>query len=168
MNTFRGYKGGIRVDLKEIKDLMAAMRKTGIQKLVIKRKEGDELQLETQIGSNALPIGSPSVQPNKEQTFFQSPSQVDSSENPSPVVKEEKLGDHITAPLVGTIYHSPSPDDEPFVKVGDMVQEDTVLCIIEAMKVMNEVKAGKSGKIAEILVENGHPVEFGTKMFRIV
>ena len=156
------------MDLKEIKDLMAAMRKTGIQKLIIKRKEGDELQLETQIASNASPIGSPSVQPNKEQTFFHSPSHVDSSENRSPVAKEEKLGDHITAPLVGTIYHSPSPDDEPFVKVGDMVQEDTVLCIIEAMKVMNEVKAGKSGKIAEILVENGHPVEFGTKMFRIV
>jgi acetyl-CoA carboxylase biotin carboxyl carrier protein len=156
------------VDLKEIKDLMTAMRKTGIQKLIIKKKEGDELQLETQIGSNASPVGFSSAQSNKEQTFFHSSSPVDSIENHSPLVKEEKSENYITAPLVGTIYHSTSPDDEPFVKVGDMVQEDTVLCIIEAMKVMNEVKAGKSGKIVEILVENGHPVEFGTKMFRIV
>ncbi|VHO03610.1 acetyl-CoA carboxylase biotin carboxyl carrier protein [Candidatus Rhabdochlamydia sp. T3358] len=155
------------MDLKEIKDLMTAMRKAGIQKLIIKKREGDELQLETQTDSNMSSIGSPSAQHNKEQTFFHSPS-VHSSEKLSPLVKEEKPGQHITAPLVGTIYHSASPDDEPFVKVGDMVQEDTVLCIIEAMKVMNEVKAGKSGKIAEILVENGHPVEFGTKMFRIV
>ncbi len=156
------------MDLKEIKDLMTAMRKAGIQKLIIKKREGDELQLETQTDSNMSPIASPSAQHNKEQTFFHSPSPVHSSENHSPLTKEEKPGQHITAPLVGTIYHSASPDDEPFVKVGDMVQEDTVLCIIEAMKVMNEVKAGKSGKIAEILVENGHPVEFGTKMFRIV
>ncbi|KAG6559470.1 Biotin carboxyl carrier protein of acetyl-CoA carboxylase [Candidatus Rhabdochlamydia oedothoracis] len=155
------------MDLKEIKDLMTAMRKTGIQKLIIKKKEGDELQLETQVSSNISSVGFPSTEQNKEQTFFHSPP-IHSSENHSPLVKEEKPGQHITAPLVGTIYHSASPDDEPFVKVGDMVKEDTVLCIIEAMKVMNEVKAGRSGKIAEILVENGHPVEFGTKMFRIV
>lgn len=156
------------MDLKEIKDLMTAMRKAGIQKLIIKKKEGDELQLETQVDSNTSPIGFPSAQHNKEQTFFNPPPSLHSSEKPSSLVKEEKLGQHITAPLVGTFYNSASPDDDPFVKVGDMVQENTVLCIVEAMKVMNEVKAGKSGKIAEILVENGHPVEFGTKMFRIV
>ncbi|NBT86256.1 MAG: acetyl-CoA carboxylase biotin carboxyl carrier protein, partial [Alphaproteobacteria bacterium] len=64
-------------------------------------------------------------------------------------------------------YRSPSPQDPVFVKVGDHVKENTVLCIIEAMKVMNEVKAQKTGKIAEILVENMQPVEFGTKLFRI-
>ena len=155
------------MDLKEIKDLMTAMRKTGIQKLIIK-KEGDELQLETQISFNKSMIGFPSARQHKYQAFFHSRSPVHSSEKPSSLAKEEKPGQHITAPLVGTFYSSASPDDEPFVKVGDMVKEDMVLCIIEAMKVMNEVKAGKSGKIAEILVENGHPVEFGTKMFRIV
>lgn len=155
------------MDLKEIKDLMTAMRKTGIQKLVIKKKEGDELQLETQIGSHTSLVGFPSAEQNKEQAFFHSPPG-HLSEKSSSVAKEEKPGQYITAPLVGTFYSSASPDDEPFVKVGDIVKVDTVLCIIEAMKVMNEVKAGKSGKIAEILVENGHPVEFGTKMFRIV
>ena len=154
------------MDLKEIKDLMTAMRKAGIQKLIIKKKEGDELQLETQVDSNMSSMGFPSAQ-HKEQAFFNPPPSAH-SENHSSLAKEEKPGQHIKAPLVGTMYHSASPDDEPFVNVGDMVQEDTVLCIIEAMKVMNEVKAGKSGRIAEILVENGHPVEFGTKMFRIV
>lgn len=169
MNTFRGFKGGRLVDLKEIKDLMTAMRKAGIQKLVVKKKEGDELQLETQIGSSTAPHGFPSshISQNKEQVFFTT-SSVPSTEKNSHELKEEKPGQYITAPLVGTFYASPSPDDDFFVKVGQMVKEDSVLCIIEAMKVMNEVKAGMSGKIAEVLVESGHTVEFGTKMFRIV
>lgn len=156
------------MDLKEIKDLMTAMRKAGIQKLIVKKKEGDELQLETQASSNISPVNFPSmpINHNKEQAFF-NPS-LHSSDNSSQLTKEEKPGQYITAPLVGTFYNSASPEDDLFVKVGQMVQEDTVLCIIEAMKVMNEVKAKVSGKIVEILIENGHPVEFGTKMFRIV
>ncbi|MCI5779116.1 MAG: acetyl-CoA carboxylase biotin carboxyl carrier protein [Lentisphaeria bacterium] len=71
----------------------------------------------------------------------------------------------IDSPLVGSFYRSASPDAKPFVQVGDKVHPDTVLCIIEAMKVMNEVKAEKSGTIKEILVENGQPVEFGQPMF---
>ena len=77
-------------------------------------------------------------------------------------------GKFITAPLVGTMYQANSPEDAAFVKVGDRVDENTVVCIIEAMKVMNEVKAGMNGTIAEILIENAHPVEFGTKLFRVV
>lgn len=155
------------MDLKEIKDLMAAMRKAGIQKLVVKKKEGDELQLETQACSS-IPSNSSLPIHQKEQGFFHAPTAMPSTENSSPDLKEEKPGQYITAPLVGTFYSSPSPDDDLFVKVGQAVKEDTVLCIIEAMKVMNEVKAGMNGKVAEVLVENGHPVEFGTKMFRIV
>jgi acetyl-CoA carboxylase biotin carboxyl carrier protein len=73
----------------------------------------------------------------------------------------------IKAPMVGTFYNSPSPDQPPFVKVGDHVDEGTVVCIVEAMKVMNEVKAGKKGTIAEIYAENAQPVEYGSKLFRI-
>lgn len=69
--------------------------------------------------------------------------------------------------MVGTFYLSPSPEDPQFVSVGDKVDKNTVMCIIEAMKVMNEVKAGISGIVEEILVDNAHPVEFGTKLFRI-
>jgi acetyl-CoA carboxylase biotin carboxyl carrier protein len=69
--------------------------------------------------------------------------------------------------MVGTFYSSASPGQPPFVKVGDRVEENTVICIIEAMKVLNEVKAGKKGTVAEVLIENTQPVEFGSKMFRI-
>ena len=71
----------------------------------------------------------------------------------------------IDSPLVGTFYRAASPDTPPFVQVGDRVTPDTILCIIEAMKVMNEVKAEKSGVIKEILIENGQPVEFDQPMF---
>ena len=85
-------------------------------------------------------------------------------EDPSSKDEESK---YISSPMVGTFYQSASPEDSSFVKVGDQVNEDTVVCIIEAMKVMNEVKSGVKGKVVEFLVENGHPVEFGTKMFRV-
>lgn len=71
----------------------------------------------------------------------------------------------VDAPIVGTFYRSPSPDAPAFVKVGDTVSADTTVCIIEAMKVMNEIKAEKSGVIKEILVENGQPVEYGQPVF---
>ena len=71
----------------------------------------------------------------------------------------------VDSPMVGTFYRAGSPDAKPFVQVGDTVNPDTVLCIIEAMKVMNEVKAEKTGVIKEILIENGQPVEFGQPMF---
>ncbi len=73
----------------------------------------------------------------------------------------------IDSPLVGSFYRSASPDAPPFVQVGDTVNPDTVVCIIEAMKVMNEIKAEKSGVIKEILVENAQPVEFGQPIFVI-
>jgi acetyl-CoA carboxylase biotin carboxyl carrier protein len=74
---------------------------------------------------------------------------------------------YVTSPMVGTFYLSPTPGDPPFVKVGEKIDKHSIVCIIEAMKVMNEVKAGNSGTIVEQLVEDGHPVEFGTKLFKI-
>lgn len=73
----------------------------------------------------------------------------------------------ITSPIVGTFYRAPAPDADPFVNVGDKVTEESVVCIVEAMKVMNEIKAEKSGVIREILMENAQPVEFGQPLFVI-
>lgn len=73
----------------------------------------------------------------------------------------------ITSPMVGTFYRAPAPDADPYVQVGDTVKPDTVLCIVEAMKLMNEIKAEMSGIIRKILVENAQPVEFGQPMFLI-
>lgn len=73
----------------------------------------------------------------------------------------------ITSPMVGTFYTSPSPDAPPYVEVGQTVTPDTVVCIVEAMKVMNEIKAEVAGVIAEIAAENGKPVQFGQALFRV-
>ena len=73
----------------------------------------------------------------------------------------------IVSPMVGTFYRSASPDGQPFVDVGKTVAEDTVVCIIEAMKVMNEIKAETGGIIAEVVAENGKPVQFGQVLFRV-
>jgi acetyl-CoA carboxylase biotin carboxyl carrier protein len=79
----------------------------------------------------------------------------------------ETKGEEIVSPMVGTFYQAMSPDAPPCAKVGQSVQPDTVVCIIEAMKVMNEIKAEIAGVVAEILVENGKPVQFGQPLFRL-
>src|SRR5215213_6101211 len=73
----------------------------------------------------------------------------------------------ITSPIVGTFYRSSSPQAEPFVKVGSQVEQDTVVCIIEAMKLMNEIQAETTGTVAKIYVENGQPVEYGQPLFGV-
>ncbi|WP_434382691.1 acetyl-CoA carboxylase biotin carboxyl carrier protein [Melittangium boletus] len=79
----------------------------------------------------------------------------------------EKPGHGVTSPFVGTFYRTPAPDQPSFVEVGAVVKKGQVLCIIEAMKLMNEIEADVAGRVAEILVENGQPVEFGQVLFRI-
>ena len=79
----------------------------------------------------------------------------------------EPQGEVFKSPMLGTYYAASSPDAEPFCKAGDLVNPDTTLCIIEAMKVMNEIKAECSGEIVEILVENGEPVEYGQPLFLV-
>ena len=81
---------------------------------------------------------------------------------------EEPTGVFVTSPMVGMYYAAPGPDQAHFVKVGDKIHEKTVVCIVEAMKVMNEVKAGVTGTVAEIILQNGHPVEYGTRLIRVV
>jgi acetyl-CoA carboxylase biotin carboxyl carrier protein len=80
---------------------------------------------------------------------------------------EAKPGTVVTSPFVGTFYRAPSPDSAPFVEVGTVVKKGQVLCIVEAMKLMNEIEAEVPGKVAEILVANATPVEFGQPLFRI-
>ena len=84
-----------------------------------------------------------------------------------PVQDEVKEGLIITSPMVGTFYSKPSPDDEPFVTLNNSVNKGDTVCIIEAMKLMNEIESDYSGKIVEIYVKDGQPVEYGTKLFRV-
>jgi acetyl-CoA carboxylase biotin carboxyl carrier protein len=80
---------------------------------------------------------------------------------------ESKPGHVVTSPFVGTFYRTPGPDQPAFVEVGSVVKKGQVLCIVEAMKLMNEIESEVAGRVAEILVESGHPVEFGQALFRI-
>lgn len=161
------------MEFKQIKELMAAMGRTGTKRLTIKR-EGFELQLERHDNSvlmptsetgdefgyrHELPLPRAAVPLTRDKEIHHP--------TPKQNVVEEMAGVYVTSPMVGTYYASPAPDEAHFVKVGDRVEKHTVVCIIEAMKVMNEVKSGVAGTVAEILVENGQPVEFGTKLLRI-
>lgn len=92
------------------------------------------------------------------------------AESVAPVVKEEKKSENIheiKSPIVGTFYRAPAPDADAFVKVGDVVSVGTTLCIIEAMKLMNEIESDVNGKVLKILVENGRPVEYNQPLFLI-
>ena len=168
------------MELKQIKDLMTAMGRTGIKRIVLK-KEGVELEIErADLGGYKVldphdALGEPAqVLDHARRTDLAlsranetSSTLSGSSTVPSDTPKEESAGVFITSPMVGTFYSGPSPEDPPFIKVGDKIEKNTVVCIIEAMKVMNEIKAQASGTIVEMLVESGSPVEFGTKLFRI-
>lgn len=156
--------------MKQIKELMSAMEKMGIKRLRIKDKEEYEIELEREGDAAHMAHHSPYPHPEVAHRFpaHSTPPYRDHKEE-APKAEEKKVdGRFINSPMVGTLYASSSPDDPPFVKVGDKIDENTIVCIIEAMKVMNEVKAGVSGTIAEVFIENAHPVEFGTKIFRIV
>lgn len=164
------------MELKQIKELMAAMERTGTKKLMLKNSTY-ELQLERDgNGSQSLYSGLDEFGEGISQTQARLTRQnaaplpraaSDMAQALQPSEEVEKPGTYITSPMVGTFYSSPSPEDPTFVKPGDQVEKNTVVCIIEAMKVMNEIKANAAGTIVEILVESGHPVEFGTKLFRI-
>ena len=102
----------------------------------------------------AVAISTPAVQP------VSAPASAP-IEAPSEAKEEKKSGTTITSPMVGTFYMAPSPDSAPFVSVGGSVKQGDVVCIIEAMKMMNEIKSEVAGKVVEVCVEDGQPVEFG-------
>lgn len=163
------------MEVKQIKDLMAAMGRTGTKKLTIKkndfelqleREDNAEMRLSDQFNDLDENPMRGDIELHRAQAFLRGTvaSSVAAQETKD---FEDSKGVFITSPMVGTFFGAPSPDDPAYIKIGDQVEKSTVVCIVEAMKVMNEVKAGVSGTVAEILVENGQPIEFGTKLFRI-
>jgi acetyl-CoA carboxylase biotin carboxyl carrier protein len=142
------------MDREEIEALAKLLNEHQLTKLHLKEKNV-ELLLER--GYAPAPMVPPV-------SFVSSPP---APTEPAPSPKQEAIGAFVTSPMVGTLYLAPSPDQPPFVKVGERVSKETVVCIVEAMKVMNEVKAGIEGTVAEVLVQSGHPIEFGSKLFRI-
>lgn len=158
------------MDINEIRKLIELVKETEIAELEIER--GDEkiriVRREQSSMTQPTVILSPAVGEI-------SSSIASSSELKSGVIKEQKVEEEvkeknltsITSPMVGTFYRAPAPDADPFVEEGSIFEKNDVLCIIEAMKLMNEIKADFKGKVVKILVENGHPVEYGQPLFLV-
>ncbi len=145
------------MDIKEIRSLIDLMKKNGVAVFKMER-EGFKITLKTSEATSQIRVNPPSLSP----VMDLSPQPVTAAPTPA-----ASTGPEITSPMVGTFYSASSPDAAPFVSVGQEVTPDTVVCIIEAMKVMNEVKAETSGVIAEVCAENGKPVQFGQALFRL-
>ena len=149
-------------DLERIKQLIDIMKENGLVELQIEHDD-DKIVLkraQPQQGVNGIPV-------IRSESFL-TPVRPEAPEvlaQPS-ATSEENLVE-IKSPIVGTFYATPSPDSEPYVEVGSKVTSQTIVCIIEAMKVMNEIKAETEGTIADILVKNGQAVEYGQVLFKV-
>lgn len=152
------------MDLKDIKAIIDLMRKNSISEFELER-EGFKIRMKRGAGGA---VGAPV---NYEEAplalhalpLLNAPATLPAGPAKAPATPEAD----IKSPMIGTFYRAPSPDSAPYVEVGTEVDPETVVCIIEAMKVMNEIKAEAKGVVTQVLVENAKPVEFGQPLFRI-
>lgn len=151
------------MDLRKIKKLMELLEESGIAEIEV--KEGEEsIKLSRNIGSPVAPVQQMMQQPMMpQQQSAQITSQVEDKSDDS----VNKNRNTVNSPMVGTFYASASPESKPFVTEGQSVKKGDTLCILEAMKMMNQVQAESDGKILEILVDNAEPVEFDQPLFVI-
>lgn len=150
------------MEINQIKELAELMKKTGLTAVEIKEDDKGYVRLERIQPSPAVlpsPVAVPPAVPEAV------PSTRDAQ--PEEELKPAQAGHIITSPTVGVFYTSPSPESDPYVQLGDQVKIGDVLCIIEAMKLMNEIQSEADGRIAEIYVGNGQVVEYGQPLFRI-
>jgi acetyl-CoA carboxylase biotin carboxyl carrier protein len=145
------------LDLKDIKAIIDLMKKNDLSVFEME-KNGFRLKLQKGVGDQPMVVSAAPAVANGPAAAAAPP--------PAPAAEGPNLKD-ITSPMVGTFYRAASPDAAAFVDVGTKVNEDTVVCIIEAMKVMNEIKAETSGVITEVAAENSKPVQFGQVLFKV-
>lgn len=163
----------MELDFNALRELLAAIDQTDVAEFTLKNGDFELVVRKGSQGVSVSPAGSalPSQAPPPAMPVFVAPS---SSAIPSapaapaapPALPKDRLVE-VTSPMVGTFYRSPAPDEAPFVDVGDRIKTGQVVCIVEAMKLMNEVESEVSGEIVEILVENAQPVEYGQVLMRV-
>ncbi|NMA69235.1 MAG: acetyl-CoA carboxylase biotin carboxyl carrier protein, partial [Desulfitobacterium sp.] len=157
-----------KMDLKEIKELIKLIGETDITELNL---ESEGVKVAIKKGATATVMATPVMSTAQEVSKEVIPVPAKEEGGPQEVQEGSSVAnknvEYITSPMVGTFYRAPAPDAPPFVDVGQRVNKDDVVCIIEAMKLMNEIEAEFSGKIVEVLVENGQPVEFGQPLFAV-
>jgi acetyl-CoA carboxylase biotin carboxyl carrier protein len=158
------------LDLKQIKQIIELMKRSELTEFAVE-EEGFKLKIRR--GTNGLPIvsgGRGSAAPFSGVENSTGPSNAASPAAGTPAngaAKDEADHTYIKSPMVGTFYRAASPESKPFTDIGAKVVENTVVCIIEAMKIMNEIQAEVKGSVVEILVENGQPVEYGQRLFKL-
>lgn len=157
------------MDIKEIREILRLLDRYGIQDFTLQRgdnrvrvRKGGLLDEPAQVRYREIPAAetAPPAAP--------APEGVPPAAPTAPSADQLAVGDNqflVTSPIVGTFYRAPSPESPPYVEVGSTVSKGTVLCIVEAMKIMNEIECEVTGKISTILVENAQPVEYGQPLF---
>jgi acetyl-CoA carboxylase biotin carboxyl carrier protein len=153
------------MDIRKIKKLIELLEESGIAEIEI--KEGEEA-----VRISRMPVGVPALAHYAPPIAHQPPAPVAPAAAPGALPAAEaaapkpKSNEHVvTAPMVGTFYGSPSPGAKAFVEIGDEIKVGQVLCIIEAMKMMNQIESDKAGRITSVMARNGDPVEFGQPLF---
>ena len=155
------------VDLKEIKSIIDLMKKNSLSEFELEEKDF-KIKLKRPIGGSGPMLGGPVDDP--ELTAYSSLARQSAATVPGAHAHNSSSAgpeSEIKSPMIGTFYNTPSPDAAPYVEIGSEVGPDTVVCILEAMKVMNEIKAEARGIITSMVAENGKPVEFGQVLFKI-
>jgi acetyl-CoA carboxylase biotin carboxyl carrier protein len=156
------------MNIKEVKDLIQEVLQSDISEFELEHT-GTRVRIKREFGRESAAASAAS--PHRANISISSPRPAAADTLPSSVedsVDPEEASLHIvTSPIVGTVYCAPNPDSEPYVKLGDQIQEGSILCLVEAMKLMNEIPSDIEGEVTRIYIENGHPVEFGQKLFGI-
>jgi acetyl-CoA carboxylase biotin carboxyl carrier protein len=158
------------LDLKQIKQIIDLMKRSELSEFEFE-EEGFKIKIKR--GAGGLPIVTSA--PSSPQAYLSSHTEAPHAAHrpaPAPAAPASPANDetgfaYVKSPMVGTFYRSPSPENPVFVDVNAKVEEKTVVCIIEAMKIMNEIQAETKGTIVEVLVENGQPVEYGQRLFKV-
>ena len=146
------------MEYDKIKQLMEDMGKSNIEELEIEFPEGMKISMKKNVA----------VAPVQQQVVAQQSTNIPVIQTTQPVEEEPKEEyKEIKSPMVGTFYSKPSPDKEAFVKVGDKVKKGQVVCIIEAMKLMNEIEAEFDGEVVEVCLNDGDAVEYGKSLFKL-
>ncbi len=156
------------MDSKRLAEIADVMEDRGLTRVRVEEPDGTAVELER--ASAARPVAMPMPMPSAMAAPVAAPAAMPAAPEPAaqaPAAAPEPKGTEVTAPMVGVFYAAPAPGDEPFVHVGSKVKAGETLCIIEAMKVLNEVTAEADGEVLEICVADGDLVEFGSCLMRI-
>lgn len=156
------------MDSKRLVEIADVMEDRGLTRVRVEEPDGTAVELER--ASAAQPVAVPMPMPGAVAAQVAAPTVAPAAPEPAtqtPAAAPEPKGTEVTAPMVGVFYAAPAPGDEPFVRVGSKVKAGETLCIIEAMKVLNEVTAEADGEVLEICVADGDLVEFGSCLMRI-